>query len=158
MPKYIGNSLHIRADSARMDRSKAVQATSVQVPKNWGLVRTRSKNFSDWIGLDLDGPGPEWSIAGLVESLHASELMDGGRDKAWAEIDRNYYGITQKQVAFLLDHCTTCAKTRSVKTSATVEVIVALVHSRSQSKITNTLLCTHVCACTGMYIHSAGSM
>jgi hypothetical protein len=52
-----------------MDWSKAVQASSVQVPKNWGLVRARSKNFSDWIGLDLDGPGPDWSIAGLVESL-----------------------------------------------------------------------------------------
>ena len=94
----------------------------------------------------------------LIFKDHASELMDGGRDKAWAEIDRNYYGITQKEVAFLHDHCTTCAKTRSAKTSATVEVIVALVHSRSQSKITNTLLCTHVCACTGMYVHSAGPM
>ena len=52
-----------------MDWSKAVQASSVRVPKNRGLVRARSKNFSDWIGLDLDGPGPDWSIAGLVESL-----------------------------------------------------------------------------------------
>jgi hypothetical protein len=66
LTKYISNSQHIRADSARMDWSKAVQASSVQVPKNWGLVRARSKNFSDWI---LDGPGPDWSIAGLVESL-----------------------------------------------------------------------------------------
>ena len=69
LTKYINNSQHIRADSARMDWSKAVQPSSVQVPKNWGLVRARSKNFSDWIGLDLDGPGPDWSIAGLVESL-----------------------------------------------------------------------------------------
>ncbi|KAF8535120.1 hypothetical protein BDD12DRAFT_808816 [Trichophaea hybrida] len=59
----------IWADSARVDWSKAVQASSVQVQKNWGLVRSRSKNYSDWIGLDLDGPGPDWSIAGLVESL-----------------------------------------------------------------------------------------
>jgi hypothetical protein len=66
---YISNSQRIRADSARMDWSKAVQASSVQVQKNWGLVRSRSKNYSDWIGLDLDGPGPDWSIAGLVESL-----------------------------------------------------------------------------------------
>jgi hypothetical protein len=35
----------------------------------WGLVRSRSKNYSDWIGLDLDGPGLDWSNAGLVESL-----------------------------------------------------------------------------------------
>ena len=69
MIQYITNSKRIRADSARMDWSKAVQASSVQVPKNWGLVRARSKNFLDWIGLDLDGPGPDWSIAGLVESL-----------------------------------------------------------------------------------------
>ena len=68
-PKDISNSQRIPADSARIDWSKAVQANSVQVPKNWGLVRARSKNFSDWIGLDLDGPGPDWSIAGLVESL-----------------------------------------------------------------------------------------
>jgi hypothetical protein len=66
---YISHSQRIRADSARMDWSKAVQASSVQVPKNWGLVRSRSNNFSDWIGLDLDGPGPDWSIAGLLESL-----------------------------------------------------------------------------------------
>jgi hypothetical protein len=52
-----------------MDWSKAVQASSVQVPKNWGLVQAQSKNFSDWIGLDLDRSGPDWSIAELVESL-----------------------------------------------------------------------------------------
>ena len=69
LTKYISNSQRIQADSARMDWSKAVQASSVQVPKNWGLVRARSKNFSDWIALDLDGPGPDCSIAGLVESL-----------------------------------------------------------------------------------------
>ena len=69
LTKYISNSQRIRADSARMDWSKAVQASSVRVPKNWGLVRARSKNFSDWIGLDLDGAGPDCSIAGLVESL-----------------------------------------------------------------------------------------
>ena len=69
LTKYISNSQRIRDDSARMDWSTAVQASSVQVPKNWGLVWARSKNFSDWIGLDLDGRGPDCSIAGLVESL-----------------------------------------------------------------------------------------
>jgi hypothetical protein len=69
MIQYISNPRRIRADSAPVDWSKAVQASSVQVQKNWGLVRARSKNYSDWIGLDLDGPGPDWSIAGLVESL-----------------------------------------------------------------------------------------
>jgi len=72
LTKYISNSQHIRADLARMDSSKAVQASSVQVPKNWGLVQAWSKNFSHWIGLDLEGPGPDWSIAGLVESLRCS--------------------------------------------------------------------------------------
>jgi len=69
LTQYISNPQRIRADSARVDWSKAVQASSVQVQKNWGLVRARSENYSDWIGLDLDGPGPDWSIAGLVESL-----------------------------------------------------------------------------------------
>ena len=69
MTQSISNSQHIRADSARVDWSQSVQASSVQVQKNWGLVGSRSKNYSDWIGLDLDGPGPDWSIAGLVESL-----------------------------------------------------------------------------------------
>jgi len=69
LTKYISNSKRIRADSARMDWSNTVQASSVQVPKSWGLVRARSKNFSDWIGLDFDGPGPDWIIAGLVKSL-----------------------------------------------------------------------------------------
>ena len=52
-----------------LDWSNSVQASSVQVQKKWGLVRSRSKNYSDWIGLDLDGPGLDWSNAGLVESL-----------------------------------------------------------------------------------------
>jgi hypothetical protein len=72
LTQCISNSQRIRADSARVDWSKAVQASPVQVQKNWGLVRSRSKNYSDRIGLDLDGPGPDWSIAGLVESLFIS--------------------------------------------------------------------------------------
>jgi len=65
----ISNSQRIQADSAQVDWSKAVQASSVQVPKNWGLVRSRSKNFLDWTWTRLDGSSPDWSIAGLVESL-----------------------------------------------------------------------------------------
>jgi len=34
-----------------------------------GIGPSPVQKFSDWIGLDLDGPGPDWSIAGLVESL-----------------------------------------------------------------------------------------
>ena len=52
-----------------LDWSKSVQASSVQVQKEWGSVRSRSKDYSDWIGLDLDGPGVDWSNAELVESL-----------------------------------------------------------------------------------------
>jgi len=55
-----------------LDWSKSVQARSVQVQKKWGFVRSRPKNFSDWIGLDLDGPGLDRSNAGLVESLVTS--------------------------------------------------------------------------------------
>jgi hypothetical protein len=65
----ISNSQCIRADSARVDWSKAVQVSSVQVPKNWGLFRSRSKNFLDWTWTRLDGSSPDWSIAGLVESV-----------------------------------------------------------------------------------------
>jgi len=50
--------------------------------------------------------------------------MHAGRDKTWAEIDRKYYGITKKEVAVLLDHCTTWAKTRSANTAAPLEAIV----------------------------------
>jgi len=85
LTKYISNSQHIRADSARMDWSKAVQASSVQVPTNWGLVRARSKNLSDWIGLDLDGPGPDWSIAGLVETLILKACAKGGPARPGSE-------------------------------------------------------------------------
>jgi len=49
-----------------------IPSQQVQVQKKWGLVRSRSKNYSDWIGLDLDGPGLDWSNAGLVESLGIS--------------------------------------------------------------------------------------
>jgi len=52
-----------------LDWSIPVQSSPVLVQQNWGLVRSRSKISSDWTGLDLDGPGPDWSIAGLVESL-----------------------------------------------------------------------------------------
>jgi hypothetical protein len=50
--------------------------------------------------------------------------MHAGRDKTWAEIDRKYYGITKMEVAFLLEHCATCAKTRSGKTVAPLESII----------------------------------
>jgi len=69
LTQCISNTQRIRADSARVDQSIAVQASLVQVHKNGGLVRSRSKNYADWIGLDLDGPGPDWFIAGLVEPL-----------------------------------------------------------------------------------------
>jgi len=69
LTKYISNSERIRADLARMDWSNAVHAHSLRVQKNWTVVRAQSKNVSDWIGLDLDRPGPYWIIAGLVESL-----------------------------------------------------------------------------------------
>jgi len=60
----------------------------------------------------------------LIVKEHANELMHAGRDKTWAEIDRKYYGITKMEVAFLLEHCATCAKTRSGKTVAPLESII----------------------------------
>jgi len=66
----------------------------------------------------------EHEVFDLIVREHASELMHAGRDKTWAEIDRKYYGITKKEVAFLLDHCITCAKTRSAKTAAPLNAIV----------------------------------
>ena len=50
--------------------------------------------------------------------------MHAGRYKARAEIDRNYYGITKTEVAFLLKHCATCAKARTGKTVAPLESII----------------------------------
>ena len=50
--------------------------------------------------------------------------MHAGRDNAWPEIDRKYYGITKMEIAFLLKHCATYAKTRSVKTAAPLEPVV----------------------------------
>ena len=81
MTQCISNSQRIRADSARVDWSNAVQASSVQVPKNGGLVRSRSKNFSDWTWTRLDGSSPDWSIAGLVESLAKSAAQRWAREK-----------------------------------------------------------------------------
>ena len=66
----------------------------------------------------------EHEVFDLIVREHASELMHAGRDNTWAEIDRKYYGISKKEVAFLLDHCITCAKTRSAKTAAPLNAIV----------------------------------
>lgn len=52
-----------------MDLHKAVQASSLQVHNTCRLAQARSKNYSDWIRLDLDRPGPDCTIAGLLESL-----------------------------------------------------------------------------------------
>jgi len=49
-----------------LEWSKAVQGSSVQVAKNWGLVKLRSNHFLDWAWTELDGSNLEWSIAGLV--------------------------------------------------------------------------------------------
>jgi hypothetical protein len=53
-----------------LDWSRSVQACSIQAQKKWRLVRSWFKNYLDWIGLDLDGPGLDWFNVGLVESLH----------------------------------------------------------------------------------------
>jgi hypothetical protein len=66
----------------------------------------------------------EHEVFDLIVKEHASELMHAGRDKTWAEIDRKYYGITKKEVAFLLEHGATCAKTRSAKTATPLEAII----------------------------------
>jgi len=66
----------------------------------------------------------EHEVFDLIVTEHASELMHAGRDKTFAEVDCKYYGITKKEVAFLLDHCATCGKTRSAKTAAPLEPIV----------------------------------
>jgi hypothetical protein len=60
----------------------------------------------------------------LIVKEHASKLMHAGRDKTFAEVDRKYYGITKQEVAFLIEHGATCAKTRSAKTAAPLEAIV----------------------------------
>jgi hypothetical protein len=69
LTQCISNCQCIWADSARVGWSKAVQASSVQAPKIWGSVWSRSKNFLDWTWTRLDGSSLDWSIAGLVESL-----------------------------------------------------------------------------------------
>jgi len=66
----------------------------------------------------------EREVFDLIVREHASELMHAGRDKTLAEIDRKYYGITKKEVAFLIEHCATCAKTQSAKTAAPLEAII----------------------------------
>jgi len=69
LTEYIFHSQRIWADLPRMDWFIPAQACSVQVLKSWGLVQAQSKNFFHWIGLDMGRPSPDWSIAGLVESL-----------------------------------------------------------------------------------------
>ncbi|KAF8533038.1 hypothetical protein BDD12DRAFT_900640 [Trichophaea hybrida] len=57
--------------------------------------------------------------------LHATALENMKcQDKTWTEIDRKYYGITKKEVAFLLEYCAICAKTLSAKTAAPLEAII----------------------------------
>jgi hypothetical protein len=60
----------------------------------------------------------------VIVKEHAHELMHAGHDKTWAEFDRKYYGITKMAVAFLLEHCASCAKTRSGKPVAPMESII----------------------------------
>jgi len=63
-------------------------------------------------------------VFNIIVKEHANELMHAGRDKTWAEIDRKFSGITKMEVAFLLEPCATCAKTRSGKTVAPLESII----------------------------------
>ena len=65
----------------------------------------------------------EQEVFDQIVKDHANELMHTGRDKTWADIDRKYYGILKMEVDFLLEHCATCAKTRSGKTVAPLELI-----------------------------------
>jgi len=66
----------------------------------------------------------EHEVFNLIVKEHANELMHAGREKTWAEIDRKYYAITKMEVTLLLEHCATCAKTRSGNTVAPLESII----------------------------------
>ena len=66
----------------------------------------------------------EHEVFDLIVRDYACELMHAGQDKRSAEIDRTYYGITKKEVTFLINHCITCANTQSAKTAAPLEAIL----------------------------------
>jgi hypothetical protein len=66
----------------------------------------------------------EHELFDLIVREHANELMHAGRDKTWAEIDCKSYGSTKIEVAFLLEHRATCAKTRCGKTVEPLESII----------------------------------
>jgi len=66
----------------------------------------------------------EHEVFDLIVNEHANELLHAGRAETWAEIDPKYYGITKMEVALLLEHCATCAMTKSGTTVAPLESII----------------------------------
>ena len=63
-------------------------------------------------------------IFDIISREHVYGVGHAGRDKTWAEIDRQYYGITKTEVTDLLKHCASCALTKPARTVAPLESIV----------------------------------
>jgi hypothetical protein len=74
LTQCISNCQCIWADSASVEWAIAIQASSVHVPTNWGCDGSQSKNFFNWSSTRLDSSSPDWSIAGMVESLNFTTI------------------------------------------------------------------------------------
>ena len=57
------------------------------------------------------------SIYSIVMKRHR-RLLHAGRDKLWAELHAQYYGISRPEVMWLLDRCEYCLKHRAKDTKA----------------------------------------
>ena len=59
----------------------------------------------------------------IIVNAHLG-LLHAGRDKTFQEIDHTTAGVSKKEVAELLKHCSTCAKKGSQKSKAPLQAIV----------------------------------
>jgi hypothetical protein len=67
---------------------------------------------------------PESEAFDLIINQHL-QLLHAGRDKVWAAIQKQYYGITRQDVIFILKRCKNCALNRPSTIKAPLVPIVS---------------------------------
>lgn len=91
-----------------------------------GRLRYKQKNQPfKWVVTDLE-------VFDIVVKVHLN-LGHAGRRKTFEELDQDYYGISRREVEWLLDHCATCACQKiQTKTAPLKPIVVDKLFERVQ--------------------------
>lgn len=123
---YISNPTHSNRERLTYERKCALIHYCAH-PEDKGVTKTERNTRTRSTEYQLTGgqlfrkpshqhPEPRLVVLGddtfatVVREHHC--LQHAGRDKTWNAVDKKYYGITKKEVAWILARCKICALNR----------------------------------------------